>query len=464
MAFEKRVQGKEGVEAARLKRRRLATLAAPAAIALLAGFGILFAKVTPDDSATPGEEQAFAPTPVMTAAIPVTNPDALTSISEDVTIGRGETFIGALTKAGVSREDAHNILAAIRPHFNPRQMQIGQAMTLTFAREDGFAGARKGRLESISFDADLENRVTASLSNDSWDAAVERTPLNRVAMRTGGTINDSLFLAAKRQNVPQSVVAELIRIFSYDVDFQRDIKDGDKFEIYFDRYASADGQKVREGDILYAQLTLSGKPITLYRYKGAGDDQAEYFHEDGKSVRKSLLKTPIDGARLTSGFGARRHPVLGYTKMHKGVDFGASTGTPIMAAGDGVIDRAGPFGSYGNYVRVRHTNSYSTAYAHMSRFAQGIRPGVRVRQGQVIGYVGTTGRSTGPHLHYEVLASNNQVNPLSLKLPTGRELAGRQLASFKSYLAALNTEIAALPMNTQVAMADLPKGSPTAGR
>ncbi|MDA5192340.1 M23 family metallopeptidase [Govanella unica] len=461
MALHKRVQGNEG-RSLRVKRR-LAPLVAPAAIALLAGFGLFLAKVGSDDSTSPEETLAFAPTPVLTANIPVTNPQVAESLSEDVTIGRGETFIGALTSAGVSREDAHNLLAAIRPHFNPRQMQIGQAMTLTFAREKGFTGSRKGRIESVSFDADLENRVVANLDQNVWNADVERTPLSRVALRTGGTIDNSLFLSAKRQNVPQTVIAELIRIFSYDVDFQRDIKEGDSFELYYDRHVSKDGKKARDGNILFAKMTLSGKPITLYRYQEGGEDRADYFHENGKSVKKSLLKTPIDGARLTSGFGSRRHPVLGYTKVHKGVDFGAATGTPIMAAGDGVIERAGPFSSYGNYVRVRHTNSYSTAYAHMSRVAAGISPGTRVRQGQVIGYVGTTGRSTGPHLHYEVLAANTQVNPLSLKLPTGRELGGRQLASFKTYQASLHTEIAALPLNSQVAMADLPKGSPSAG-
>lgn len=445
------------------KRRRLATLVAPAAIAVLSGIGVYLANTGSEQDVQHQEAMAFQPSPIVTPAIPVTAPQALASVSHTIKIERGQTFIGALTQAGVSRQDAHSLLAAVSPHFNPRQLQIGHELTLTFAQINGFAGSRRGPVESLRFDADIENKIVASRQEDQWNAEIERTPLSRVAFRNGGTINGSLFVAAKRQGVPQSVIAEMIRIFSYDVDFQRDLKEGDSFEIYYDRHVSKDGTKGRDGNVLFAKLTLGDKPLSLYRYQEKGADTPEYFNELGKSAKKSLLRTPIDGARLSSGFGSRRHPVLGYTRVHKGVDFAAATGTPIMAAGDGVIERAGAFGSYGNYVRVRHTNKYSTAYAHMSRIGKGIAPGTRVKQGQVIGYVGSTGRSTGPHLHYEVLASNKHVNPLSIKLPTGRELNGRQLASFKSYLAALSTEIASLPMNKQIAMADLPQGSPTVG-
>ncbi len=434
--------------------RNLRTLAAPAAIALLVGFGVLVAKVGSDDSALDSNTALTAAVPVETLRIPEAFHDTIQAyasaplIAEDIVLRRGETFIGALMKAGAVQDDAHAVLSAIRPHFNPRQMQIGQTMSLTFARD----GGRKGALQSISFDKDIENRITATASSDGWSADLVKTPLTRVTMRTGGVIDNSLFVAAKRQNIPQTVVADLIRIFSYDVDFQREIKQGDQFELYFERHSSADGTKTREGNILFAKLTLSGKPLTLYRFAPDGDESAEYFHADGRSVKKSLLRTPVDGARLSSGYGARKHPILGYTKVHKGVDFAAPRGTPIMAAGDGVVERANAYGAYGNYVRIRHTNTYATAYAHMNGFAKGVRAGTRVKQGQVIGYVGTTGRSTGPHLHYEVLASGSHVNPLSLKLPTGRSLSKNEMVAFNRSRTTLDTEMAAVPLPVEVAM------------
>jgi murein DD-endopeptidase MepM/ murein hydrolase activator NlpD len=189
----------------------------------------------------------------------------------------------------------------------------------------------------------------------------------------------------------------------------------------------------------YAKLTLSGKEFPIYRYKDSSG-HTDYYKPDGTSNRRGLIKTPINGARMSSGFGMRRHPVLGYSKMHKGVDFAAPTGTPIYAAGDGVILKAGWFSSYGKYVRISHVGALGTAYGHMSRIANGIRPGVRVKQGQVIGYVGTTGRSTGPHLHYEVLMNGGQMNPNSVKVPTAAQLASKDLQKFKSQLGARQAE------------------------
>ncbi|MEQ1491673.1 MAG: M23 family metallopeptidase, partial [Terricaulis sp.] len=177
----------------------------------------------------------------------------------------------------------------------------------------------------------------------------------------------------------------------------------------------------------------------FYQFMAPGDSRPDWYDADGKSARRFLMKTPINGARLSSGFGMRRHPILGYSRMHRGTDFAAPTGTAILAAGDGVVERAGPFSSFGNYVRIRHANGYETAYAHMSRFARGMRAGARVRQGQVIGYVGTTGRSTGPHLHYEVLRRGQQVNPMSLRVANGRNLTGRALELFMIERERINT-------------------------
>ena len=225
-------------------------------------------------------------------------------------------------------------------------------------------------------------------------------------------------------------VAALADAFAYDIDFQRDVRSGDDFELVFERYYDDEGNTVRTGEMLFISLESRRGARAFYSFLAPGDTRPDWYDAEGKSARRFLMKTPINGARLSSGFGMRRHPVLGYSRMHRGTDFAAPIGTPILAAGDGTIVRAGPFSSYGNYVRIRHANGYETAYAHMSRFARGMRAGVRVRQGQVIGYVGNTGRSTGPHLHYEVLRRGQQQNPMTLRVANGRNLSGRALELF----------------------------------
>ena len=222
---------------------------------------------------------------------------------------------------------------------------------------------------------------------------------------------------------------DMIRAYSFDVDFQREIRVGDSFAMLYEEFADEDGNVVRYGSPTLAVLRVSGATLPIYQYTPASGF-ADYFNDKGESVRKALLRTPIDGARITSGFGMRDHPLLGYSRMHKGVDFGAAAGTPILAAGDGTIDFIGRNSGYGNYVRIRHNDTYKTAYAHMQGFANGLGQGSRVRQGQVIGYVGSTGMSTGPHLHYEVMVQDEQINPLDVKLPSGEKLAGTELASF----------------------------------
>jgi len=204
------------------------------------------------------------------------------------------------------------------------------------------------------------------------------------------------------------------------------------------------GELVHAGQVRYALLELSGKPIRIYHYVPS-DGKADFFDPRGESVRKSLLRTPIDGARLSSGFGMRQHPILGYTAMHRGVDFAAPTGTPIQAAGNGTIEMVGTNGGYGNYIRIRHTNAYATAYAHLSGFAKGLRKGNRVSQGQVIGFLGSTGSSTGPHLHYEVLSGGNQINPLSIKVAASRKLEGKELERYRAHLREIDAILRAVP-------------------
>lgn len=227
------------------------------------------------------------------------------------------------------------------------------------------------------------------------------------------------------------------------MDFQRDIHPGDAFEVLFERQIDVEGQPVRDGSVLYANLQTKGRTMRIFRYT-ALDGETDFFNERGQSVRKTLMLTPVDGARLTSRYGMRRHPILGYNRMHKGLDFAAPTGTPIMAAGDGVVAEAGRKGNYGKAVVLRHPNEYRTLYGHMSRIARGVRSGARVRQGEVIGYVGSTGMSTGPHLHYEVLHRGRHVNPASVVSPPGRTLAGKDLERFRQLAGELENRYAAL--------------------
>ncbi|MEZ6024435.1 MAG: peptidoglycan DD-metalloendopeptidase family protein, partial [Hyphomonadaceae bacterium] len=271
------------------------------------------------------------------------------------------------------------------------------------------------------------NRTTAG----DFAAREVLMPLTFEIARISAPVETSLYASALELGATDREVAALADAFSYDVDFQRDVRTGDHFELVFERFYDDEGNTVRTGELLFVSLESRRGSRAFYQFLAPGDAHPDWYDAEGKSARRFLMKTPINGARLSSGFGMRRHPILGYSRMHRGTDFAAPIGTPILAAGDGTVIRAGPFSSFGNYVRIRHGDSYETAYAHMSRFARGIRAGARVRQGQVIGYVGTTGRSTGPHLHYEVFRRGAQVNPMSLRVPTGRNLTGRALELFE---------------------------------
>ena len=272
--------------------------------------------------------------------------------------------------------------------------------------------------------------------------------------RAGATIDSSLYLAAMQAGIPASIVVELIHMFSYDVDFQRDVHPGDAFEVVFNHFYTADGEPTKTGDILSATMTLDGKKQTLYRFNAA--DGPEYFDSNGNSAKSMLMKTPVNGTRISSGFGLRRHPILGYNRMHKGIDFAVPIGTPVMAAGSGVVTYAGRSGGYGNLVVISHAKGYSTAYGHLLRFGRNIKKGARVTQGQLVAYSGNTGDSTGPHLHYEIRIKNVQVNPARIKIATGRKLEGQEMRSFATERSRIDRLMASLPSQRKVAInADL---------
>lgn len=370
------------------------------------------------------------------------------SEADKLRVEAGDTLMTLLTGAGLSRGEAYDAVETLRPLFNPRDLRVGQEISLRLLPEGDSASPEDApRLAELDFDTDVDRRIRLTRGEDGrLTAREERTELTLALARVTGAIDDSLFASAARAGLPDSVTTELIRMFSYDVDFQRDIHPGDQFDVLVERHQDPDGRTLKWGDILFARLTLQDGSLPIYRHAPSDDGIPDFFNPKGESVRKALLRTPIDGARISSGFGMRRHPVLGYSKMHKGIDFAAPTGTPILAAGDGVVDKIGRAGAYGNYIRLRHDGKYSTAYAHMSRFARGLKPGSRVRQGQTIGYVGTTGRSTGPHLHYEILTAGKQVNPQGVKFQTGRRLTGKELAAFNARKRKIDSELAEAPV------------------
>lgn len=375
---------------------------------------------------------------------------------ETFELAKGETLIGALTDRGVGREAAKALADAIEPVFPATQMKTGTRFELTLDRQFDFYGRdvifpvelsfQPGPNETITVEADEDGRFVAAIAGAKAGAKSQYADYNH--FRTRAKVGSSLYGTAKDNKVPGYIVAELTRIFAYDVDFQRQVKANDTFDVFYGNPLTGSSSKRKV--LHYTQLTLDGKTRTYYRFT-TKDGQTDYYDENGRSAQKSLLKTPVSGARLTSGFGMRRHPLLGYSKMHAGVDFGAPHGTPIRAAGSGVVQLAGRHGAYGITVEVKHDNKYETLYAHMSKLAAGIRRGAKVNQGQIIGYVGSTGRSTGPHLHYEVHVNNRPINPTRIKAAGGKHLSGKELARFNQLKSRVEAMMQQAPSPLQVA-------------
>jgi murein DD-endopeptidase MepM/ murein hydrolase activator NlpD len=444
------------------KSRRLRKTCQVAAVAALVAAGLLAYLEPPFEShaerGMPLGPGIAALTPPDDETPPADRPGEAEATAEDaapaqvervVEARRGDTFMKLMLGAGVDRGEAHAAIDAMKGVFNPRDLRPGLAVTVTFTPEGEKEVDR--RFDGFRFDAEADRAVVVMREDtDGFRAEAIERELDSRKVRAAGEIESNLYTAAQKAGLPAGVLVELIRLYSWDVDFQRDIQPGDRFDVMVERMHYADGEVARWGDIVYAELTLSGQKYPLYRFKGARGD-IDYFDASGQSAQKALMKTPIDGARLSSGFGRRKHPILGYTRVHQGVDFAAPSGTPIYAAGNGSIEQIGRNGGYGKYIRIRHNGRFDTAYAHMSRFASGLKRGSRVRQGQVIGYVGTTGRSTGPHLHYEIHVEGRQTNPMRLKLPSGRKLKGSELIAFRALQETRRDQLAAIPPISRVA-------------
>ncbi len=375
-------------------------------------------------------------------------------VDVSVEVGRGDTFSSVLVDAGVATEEAHNVVEAVSEHFNMKKLRAGQKLDLRLEPDNSGSNLN---LSKVSFTIDpLKTLHIERSENGELNSRLDEKEVNETRRAARVVIDGSLYGSAEKANLPDTITANAIKMFSYAVDFQRDIKQGDKLEVLYNSVETKDGYVAKTGEIVHARMVIGGREFSLYRYKDR-DGNEDYYTADGKSIRKGgggLMKTPIAFGRVSSGFGARKHPILGYTKMHKGIDFAAPTGTPIYAAADGKVERAGRFSSFGNYVKIRHNSKLATAYAHTSRFAAGIRPGVRVKQGQVIAYVGTTGRSTGPHLHYEIFVNGVQVNPRSVKIAAeDKSLKGEELRKFKAQMRSFDQEYVRKTSATRLASA-----------
>lgn len=369
------------------------------------------------------------------------------STTERVLVVRpGDTLEKMLTGAGIDRSEATGVIDAIRPVFPPRSLRPGQevAIHLDPANDDG--------LVAVEIEPTPGRTVRARLQGDRWRVEEIVAPQQRMLAMAEGRIDGGLFPAVTAAGLPPGLALSLVRVLGHQIDFQRDIQPGDRFMILFERLRDNDGDLLGHGRVLQAELVLSGQRLAFWRHE-MRDGTTEWFDASGRSLRRSFLRTPLDGARVSSGFGPRSHPVLGFTRMHAGTDFAAPAGTPIFAAADGTVQSARTEGGYGRMVRLRHAGGVETRYAHMSSFARGIAPGRRVRQGDVIGRVGSTGLSTGPHLHYEVAMGGKAVNPAT-QTTRSVQLAGRELSSFLAARRTLAQYAASLGPMTEVAMAD----------
>ena len=338
----------------------------------------------------------------------------------------GDSLQKILLKEKISKEEINKIYQKTKGIIDLTQIRQGQAITIVFRTKQN-----KPSISRITFQVDELSTAYIYYSNktDDYEVRLNQKNLEKINFLAKGVIVNSLFASAQKIDVDAEVIVEFARIFGFEIDFQRDIRKNDEFRIFYERFEDDEGENFKNGNILFAYLKNSGREIKLYRYKDSKNNIG-YFTPDGKSIEKALMKTPINGARLSSGYGMRKHPILGYNKLHQGTDFAARRGTPVMASGSGTVERASWFGAYGKYVRIRHNSTYKTAYAHLSKFGRNIKAGRKVKQGQIIGYVGSTGRSTGPHLHYEVLVNNKRINSQRLKLPSGKKLSQNEMENF----------------------------------
>ena len=340
-------------------------------------------------------------------------------------IKSGETFDKILEEYSIEKKEIIKIKKSLQKKINLNKLNTSQIIQFSLDKTNN-------KITEFTYQISNTQKIylQRNIQQDIFNEKILTIKLDKKIVYEENIITDSLYKAATKKEIPANTIIEFARIYGFQVDFQRDIRKEDKFQIMYEIYLNEKKEIVESGEILFANLKLSGKDNSLYYFDQPGSEG--HYDRNGKSVKKALMKTPINGARLSSPFGMRKHPIDGFNKMHRGTDFAAPMGTPIMASGDGIVKKAGWCGGGGNCVKIRHNSTYQTIYAHMSKFARGIKSGVRVKQGQIIGYVGSTGKSTGPHLHYEVIVNGKKVNSQKLKLPSGKILKGEERKIFET--------------------------------
>lgn len=342
-------------------------------------------------------------------------------------IKSGDSIQKILKKYKITDRQIYNVITEYKKYSNPNKLLSGNKIDITFEKS---LSSEKNSI--VKFSVPITKSTTIDINKNEEGQIVSKkiiTKLYKKRVFVENTIKNNLYSSATTVGINPDTIIEFARIFGFEIDFQRDIRKNDYFKVVFEKFFDENGEFIKSGTILYAHMTVNGREITLYKF--GKDKNYGYFDINGKSVEKALMKTPINGARLSSPFGMRKHPILGYNKKHLGTDFAAPLGTPIMASGSGTIILAKWCGGGGNCIKIKHNSTYETIYAHMRNFAKGMRPGKKVKQGQIIGYVGSTGMSTGPHLHYEVIVNGKKVNSQTLKLPSGKVLKADERKKFE---------------------------------
>ena len=358
-------------------------------------------------------------------------------IYEDlVTIKTGQTFGDLINDYDIPDSEKFRISQLLSEKIDLTQLNIGTEIRITFLKKNNFIEIKK-----INILDKKNNQIQILKKDDKYEIDSSSVLAFTKNILKEIIINESLYKSAINADVPPNIIMQFVNLYGFDVDFQREIRNGNIIKIYYEVFLDNKLNIRKAGNIKFASLALSKNTYELYKYTTNDNNKSEYFDAAGKSAVKALMKTPINGASLSSGYGMRKHPILGYDRLHQGVDFAAPTGTPIMAAGTGFIEKIGMNGGAGNYIKIKHINGYKTAYGHMNKFAAGLKKGSKVTQGQTIGFVGSTGMSTGPHLHYEVIFNNKKINPMKMKLPSGRKLKGKILDDFIKYASDLNKEM-----------------------
>ena len=348
-------------------------------------------------------------------------------VNIDYEIKKGDTIQKILQQYKIHNNEIQTVIKQYKKYGNPNQLLVGNKIDITIEKN---LSTNKNYV--AKFAVPITKSTTIEITKDTENKIVSKkiiTKLYKKKILSENIIRKNLYSAALETDINPDTIIEFARIFGFEIDFQRDIRKSDYFKILYEKYFDENGEFIKSGSILYAHMTVNGREISLYKF--GNDKEYGYFDLNGKSVEKALMKTPINGARLSSSFGMRKHPILGFSKLHTGTDFAASAGTPIMASGTGTITRAKWCGGGGNCIKIKHNSTFETIYAHMKSFAKGMKVGKKVRQGQIIGYVGSTGMSTGPHLHYEVVINGKKVNSQKLKLPSGKILKNNERTQFE---------------------------------